>query len=146
METKQRFITMFIALVAMFMGTLRVNAISPNDGAVIAEKDFTGGFEGNYPNWYQFGDGQDGSISSDPDGIAINVGSKTGQFWDPQVMLINEEIQLRKGGNYKVVVTAKFPCDGQLWIKMGSWADGKQYPVDVVSTGEFQEVEINFLK
>ena len=145
METKQRFITMFIALVAMFMGTLRVNAISPNDGAVIAKKDFTGGFEGNYPNWYQFGAGQDGSISSDPDGVAINVGSKTGQFWDPQVMLINEEIQLRKGGNYKVVVTAKFPCNGQLLINMGSWAAGKQYPVDVVSTGEFQEVEINFL-
>ena len=141
----KRNLTLLLALVAMFMGTLRVNAISPNDGAVIAEKDFTGGFEGNYPNWYQFGDGQDGSISSDPDGVAINVGSKTGQLWDPQVMLINEEIQLKRGGNYKVVVTAKFPCNGQLQINMGSWAGNEQYPVDVVSTGEFQEVEINCL-
>ncbi len=126
------------------MGTLRVNAISPNGGAVIAEKDFTGGFEGNYPNWYMFGEGQDGSISSDPDGVAINIGSKTGQLWDPQVMLINEEIQLKRGGNYKVVVTAKFPCDGTLMVSMGSWASDKQYIVDVVSTGDFQEVEINF--
>ena len=108
----KRNLTLLLALVAMFMGTLRVNAISPNDGAVIAEKDFTGGFEGNYPNWYMFGEGQDGSISSDPDGVAINVGSKTGQLWDPQVMLINEEIQLKRGGNYKVVVTAKFPGCG----------------------------------
>ena len=145
METKQRFITMFIALVAMFMGTLRVNAISPNGGAVIAEKDFTGGFEGNYPNWYRFGDDQEGSISSDPDGVAITVGSKTGNLWQPQLRVIDEEIQLREGGNYKVVVTAKFPCNGQLQINMGSWSGNEQYPVDVVSTGEFQEVEINFL-
>lgn len=145
METKQRFITMFIALVAMFMGTLRMNAISPNDGAVIAEKDFTGGFEGNYPNWYRFGDDQDGSISSDPDGVAITVGSKTGNLWQPQLRVIDEEIQLREGGNYKVVVTAKFPCNGQLQINMGSWSGNEQYPVDVVSTGEFQEVEINCL-
>ncbi len=134
---------MFIALVAMFMGTLRVNAISPNGGAVIAEKDFTGGFEGNYPNWYRFGDNQDGSISSDPDGVAITVGSKTGNLWQPQLRVIDEEIQLREGGNYKVVVTAKFPCNGQLQINMGSWSGNEQYPVDVVSTGEFQEVEIN---
>lgn len=129
----------------MFMGTLRVNAISPNDGAVIAEKDFTGGFEGNYPNWYRFGDDQDGSISSDPDGVAITVGSKTGNLWQPQLRVIDEEIQLREGGNYKVVVTAKFPCNGQLQINMGSWSGNEQYPVDVVSTGEFQEVEINCL-
>ena len=76
--------------------------------------------------------------------MAITVGSN-GNLWQPQVRVIDEEIQLREGGNYKVVVTAKFPCNGQLWINMGSWAAGKQYPVDVVSTGEFQEVEINFL-
>ncbi|MBO7579326.1 MAG: BspA family leucine-rich repeat surface protein [Prevotella sp.] len=140
----KRNLTLLLAFVAMFMGVLGVNAISPNDGAVIAEKDYTGGLEGVTPPWYQFGDGQDGSISSDPDGVAINVGSKTGQLWDPQVMLINEEIQLKRGGNYKVVVTAKFPCDGTLMVSMGSWVSGKQYIVDVVSTGDFQEVEINF--
>lgn len=112
------------------------------DGTLIAERDYTGIEE--FSGWNQFGDGQEGNVSVDPDGLAITVGSQTGQLWQPQVMVIPDEILLQKGGNYKVVVTAKFPCNGTLQINLGSWSGNYQNPTDVVATGDFQEVEMQF--
>ena len=116
----------------------------PAGGATIAEKDWTGGFEGDYPMWNQFADGQEGGVTSDAEGVAINVGTQTGELWQPQVTVLNEGLTLVEDGNYKVVITAKFPSDGTLQINMGNWDGRDQYTTDVVATGDFQEVEVLF--
>lgn len=108
---------------------------------VIAEKEFTGE---EFIYWYQFAENQTGSVVSMTNGLNITVGSKTGELWQPQIMVIPDEILLQKGDNYKVVVTAKFPCNGTLQINMGSWSTQDQHTTAVVSTGGFQEVEIDF--
>jgi surface protein len=108
---------------------------------VIVEKEFTGE---EFIYWYQFAENQTGSVVSKTNGLNITVGSKTGELWQPQIMVIPEEILLQKGGNYKVVVTAKFPCNGTLQINMGSWSTQDQNTTNVVSTGGFQKVEIDF--
>ena len=113
---------------------------------VIAESNFDGGFEGDYPYWYQFADEQtDGSVASDPEGVAITVGTQTGQLWQPQVMVIPDgSFNLEEDGNYKVVVTAKYPTDGKLQINMGTWGTNDQAAFDVTSSGDVQTDEFLF--
>ena len=112
---------------------------------VIAERDFTGGFEGNYPYLYAFGTGQQVTVTSNPDGVAINIKSKTGKLWEPIVLVTSEkEVPLKKGGNYKVVVTAKFPCNGKFQVNLGTWDESSPSEVEVESTSGFQEVEFDF--
>ena len=55
--------------------------------------------------WNQFADGQEGGVTSDAEGVAINVGTQTGELWQPQVTVLNEGLTLVEDGNYKVVVT-----------------------------------------
>ena len=112
--------------------------------AVIAEKDWTGGFEGDYPMWAQFAEGQEGSVTSDAEGVAINVGSQTGELWQPQVQILNEGLSLAEDNDYVVKVTAKFPTNGTLQINMGNWDGRDQYTTDVTATGDFQDVEVAF--
>ena len=126
-------------LVAMAM-----MAVGANAQTLIAEKDWTGGFEGDYPMWAQFAEGQDGSVTSDAEGVAITVGTQTGELWQPQVTVLNEGLSLAEDGNYKVVITAKFPTNGTLQINMGNWDGRDQYTTDVTATGDFQEVEVAF--
>lgn len=108
---------------------------------VIVEKEFTGE---EFIYWYQFAENQTGSVVSKTNGLNITVGSKTGELWQPQIMVIPDEILLNEGGSYKVVVTAKFPSNGTLQINMGSWSTQDQNTTNVVSTGGFQKVEIDF--
>ena len=123
---------------------LALMAVNANAQTLIAEKDWTGGFVGDYPMWGHFVDGQEGSITSDPEGVAITVGTQTGELWQPQVTILNEGLTLEEDGYYKVVITAKFPSDGTLLVAMGNWDGFDQYTVDVVATGDFQEVEVLF--
>ncbi|MBR0166180.1 MAG: hypothetical protein IJQ13_04805 [Prevotella sp.] len=125
-------------LVAMAM-----MAIGANAQTLIGEKDWTGGFEGDYPFWQQFADGQEGSIASDAEGVAITVGTQTGELWQPQIQVM-DGLTLEEDHDYKVVVTAKFPGDGTLQINMGNWDGRDQYTADVTATGDFQEVEVAF--
>jgi len=127
-----------LILVAMAMMALCANA-----QIVIDEQDYTGGFQGDYPYWYGYGDEQQGSVESNPDGVAIIVGSKTGELWQPQVIVL-EGFTLQQDHSYKVIITAKFPSDGKLQVNMGSWSFNSQHSKDVVSTGDFQEVEFDF--
>ena len=126
-------------LVAMAM-----MAIGANAQTLIAEKDWTGGFEGEYPMWAQFADGQEGGVASDAEGVAITVGTQTGELWQPQVTVLNEGLSLAEDHDYKVVITAKFPASGTLQINMGNWDGRDQYTTDVEATGDFQEVEVAF--
>ena len=107
----------------------------------IYEKDWTGGFEGDYPYDYRFGDGQEGSVTSDPDGIAITVGSKTGELWQPDILIVPyESFNLERKGHYGVIITAKFPCNGTLQIMLGH----KYGRTEVKATGDFQEIVFEF--
>ena len=116
----------------------------PIDERVIYEKDFTGITE--FTDWSQFADEQtDGKVGVDPNGVAITVGIQTGQVWQPQVMVIPDgSFNLESGGNYRAVITAKFPTDGTLQINMGSWSANDQDQFPVKSTGDFQEIVCDF--
>ena len=115
---------------------------APAGESVVAEKDWTG--TESLP-WIQFADeeGIQGSAATDADGIAITVNEKTGQLWQPQANVV-EGFNLSIDGNYRVVVVAKFPSDGQLQINMGSWAVNTQFDFPVTATGDFQEVSYDF--
>ncbi|MBP5714461.1 MAG: leucine-rich repeat protein [Prevotella sp.] len=128
-------------LFAMAMMTIGANAQT-----LIAEKDFTGGFEGDNPYTFLGFPNVEGSVSSDPDGVAITIGSKNLTFWAASLTIFPEDsFSLNPKGNYKVVVTAKFPTDGMLGITidelygMTMMSYSSAY---VTTTGDFQEVEI----
>ena len=121
-------------LLALF--AVAMIAIGANAQKLIAENDFTGGFEGDYPYWYG-----GGSVSSDADGIAITVKSQKELMW--LMTFPWNSLWLKKSGNYKVVVTAKFPSDGTLM----AFFEGPEEcasSIYVTATREFQEVEIVF--
>ena len=117
---------------------------NPIGETVIYEKDFTGITE--FTGWSQFADEQtDGKVGVDPNGVAITVGVQTGQIWQPQVMVIPDgSFNLESGGNYRVIITAKFPTDGTLQINMGSWSANEQNQFYVKSTGDFQTIVCDF--
>ena len=131
-----------------FLGTTLLKSVQVYnmDGGsevVLYENDFTGITE--FTGWNQFGDGQEGSVAVDADGVAITVGSQTGQLWQPQVMIVPDgSFNLEEDGNYKILVTAKFPTSGTLQINMGSWSANDQAQFPVEATGDFQEVECLF--
>ena len=114
----------------------------PVGEAVVAEKDWAGA---EIPEWYfiQYADGQAGEAKAGAEGMEITVGSQTGELWQPQVQVM-DGLLLEEDNDYAVVVTAKFPSDGTLQINMGNWAGRDQYTTDVVATGDFQEVTVDF--
>ena len=111
---------------------------------LLYENDFTGITE--FTGWSQFDDSQtDGKVEVNADGVAITVGIQTGQLWQPQVMIVPDgSFNLAEDGDYKVVVTAKFPSDGTLQINMGTWSANDQAQFPVTATGDFQEVVCEF--
>ena len=119
-------------------------APEPAGEVLLYENDFTGITE--FTGWSQFGDEQtDGKVDVDADGVAITVGIQTGQLWQPQVMIVPDgSFNLAEDGDYKVVVTAKFPTDGTLQINMGTWSANDQAQFPVTATGDFQEVVCEF--
>jgi hypothetical protein len=134
-----------------FLGTTLIKSVkvynldagAGDQETVLYENDFTGISE--FTGWNQFGDGQEGSVGVDPDGVAITVGSQTGQLWQPQVMIVPDgSFNLEEDGTYKVIVTAKFPADGTLQINMGSWSANDQATFPVTATGDFQDIECLF--
>ena len=115
----------------------------PIDERVIYEKDFTGITE--FTDWSEFDESQtDGKVGVDPNGVAITVGIQTGELWQPQVMVVPDVLDLEKGGNYRVVVTAKFPTNGSMRINMGSWSDYYQDVFPITATDDFQEIVCDF--
>ena len=119
-------------------------AIEPAGEVVLYENDFTGITE--FTGWSQFDDSQtDGKVEVDADGVAITVGVQTGQLWQPQVMIVPDgSFNLEEDGNYKVVITAKYPTDGTLQVNMGSWSANDQATFPITATGDFQTDEFDF--
>ena len=124
--------------------TWTVEGPAPAGEVLLYENDFTGITE--FTGWSQFDDSQtDGKVEVDPDGVAITVGIQTGQLWQPQVMVVPDgSFNLAEDGDYKVVVTAKFPTNGNLQINMGTWSANDQAQFPVEATGDFQEVVCEF--
>ena len=133
-----------------FKGTTLVKSIEVYDMSgeggetVLYENDFTGITE--FTGWSQFDDSQtDGKVEVDADGVAITVGVQTGQLWQPQVMIVPDgSFNLEEDGNYKVVITAKYPTDGTLQVNMGSWSANDQATFPITATGDFQTDEFDF--
>ena len=123
-------------------------AVGASAQAVIYEKDFTGGFEGDYPMWSQFDASQTeagSKIESNADGIAIIVASQTGQLWQPQVEVTPlGAFDVYQFDHYKIVITAKYPTDGQVQLQLGNWQGNFQEAFPVTSTGDFQTDEFVF--
>ena len=120
-------------------------AVGANAQTKIAEADFTTATE--FTGWTQFADEQtDGKCELQAgEGLAITVGVQTGQLWQPQIMVIGDgSFNLEKGGNYKVIVQAKFPTAGTLQINMGSWSANDQATFPVKASDDFQTIECNF--
>ena len=131
--------------VVIYKGEGAVAPAPVEDGeTVLYENDFTGITE--FTGWTQWDDSQtDGKVEVDPDGIAITVGIQTGQLWQPQLMVVPDgSFNLEEDGNYKVVVTAKFPTAGTLQINMGTWSANDQATFDVEASDDFQEVVCEF--
>ena len=120
-------------------------AVGANAQTKIAEADFTTATE--FTGWTQFDDSQtDGKVELQAgEGLAITVGVQTGQLWQPQIMVIGDgSFNLEEDGNYKVVVTAKFPSAGTLQINMGSWSANDQATFEVPASDDFQTIECDF--
>ena len=137
----------FIPATGFKLGSVIDNGLditSQIHSAIVGDKDWTGGYEGDYPYWYQFGENQKAFIEPDPEGIAITLGMKTGEIYHPQISVL-EGLNLKKDGNYRVVITAKFPSSGRLQVNMCSWNGvADQYEVPIEDTGDFQDVIIDF--
>lgn len=80
---------LLITITLLTVMTINAQTVA-SDWKVVAEKDWTGGFEGNYPYWYQFSDDQRGSVTSDPDGVAIILQTKSGQAWQLQTIILQD--------------------------------------------------------
>ena len=132
----------FITIISLLLPMLAMG--QTQSGTLIAEADFTTATE--FTGWTQFDDSQtDGKVELTSEGLAITVGIQTGQLWQPQVMVISDgSFNLDEDGDYKVIVTAKFPTSGTLQINMGSWSahDQAQFPIE--ANGDFQIVECYF--
>ena len=127
-------------LLTMFLLTVGINA-----QIKIAEADFTTATE--FTGWTQFDDSQtDGKVELRAgEGLAITVGVQTGQYWQPQIMVIPDgSFNLEKDCDYKVVITAKFPTAGTLQINMGSWSANNQGKISVKASDDFQTIECDF--
>ena len=122
--------------------TIAMIAFVTNAQVVVAEKDWTGCTESDLI-WYMFGDGQEGSVTADPDGIAITIPELSGQIWLPQTIIL-DGATLEDDHSFIVRITAKIPSDGQLQVNMGNWSDNYQEQVNVKAADDFQDIDIEF--
>lgn len=119
-------------------------AVGANAQTVLYEKDYTGITE--FTGYYQFSDTQtDGKVEVDPNGVAITVGTQTGELWQPQVLIVPDgSFDLEKGASYTVVITAKFPSAGTLQINMGLFSSNDEATFPVEASDDFQTIECVF--
>ena len=129
----------------LFLLTMSLLTVGINAQIKIAEADFTTATE--FTGWTQFADTQtDGKVELRAgEGLAITVGVQTGQYWQPQIIVIPDgSFYLEKDCDYKVVITAKFPTAGTLQINMGNWSTNDQRRFSVKASDDFQTIECEF--
>ena len=112
------------------------------DETVIAERDWTG------PSWFN-GEGTDATCGMTAEGVTITNPIEQSDYWTPQMCIV-DGITLQEGHTYKVLITAKVPSGGVLYVQLGSWEDDRDYniyydqDVDVEASSEFKEIEVFF--
>ena len=160
MNTKNLFLTAMLATVLTAMMTISCstndNPVSiPNPTDIPSVGDMDGMSNKTFIekiDWSYVTDPQlpsilfndNGSAAGTPQGIAITVTRNTGVLWQPQAQVLESRSDLIKGHHYLVVITALFPCDGQLQVSLGDKDTNSQYVVPVASTGDFQVIRVEF--
>ena len=121
-------------LLTLFISALM--AVGADAQILIDWEEYTSG----YSCQNEFGNIQDYSLSSTSDGIVITISPQTGyaKIW------VLGNATLEANHNYIVRITAKFPCDGVLDIGLGNWGNEQFSTANVVTTGDFQVVEVEF--
>lgn len=124
--------------------TMALMAIGANAQTVIAEKDWSGCSQADLLGFIP--GSSDGSVEATADGVAITISKKSAQIWQPQTYVLREEdVSLDESGNYRVIITAKIPSDGELWVDLGGFYPyGHQEWINVNACDDFQEIEIVF--
>lgn len=112
------------------------------DETVIAERDWTG------PSWFN-GEGTDATCGMTAEGVTITNPIEQSDYWTPQMCIV-DGITLQEGHTYKVLITAKVPSGGVLYVQLGSWEDDSDdniyydRNVNIEASSEFQDIEILF--
>ncbi len=119
-------------------------AVGANAQTLIAEQDWTGGYEGDYPFWFGSSEGTDATIASDADGVALTNPRKQDQIWTPQTIVLGDVLTLEEDHNYLVRLTVKVPQDGTYQVQLGSWATNFQYEVPVTASDDWQVIDVEF--
>lgn len=137
---KQSFIKVMITMLISIAG-FTVSAQNTLGYTLIAEKDWSGVATDDLP-YYLFPRPANGSISGSADGIQITVTEASETPYLPSVTIL-ETFSLKENSDYKIVINAKFPCDGILKVILGGWGE-VEYDFPVKATGDFQDIECDF--
>ena len=124
------------------MALLLPMGVWADDETIIAERNWTG------PSWFN-DEGTQATCGMTAEGVTITNPEVQSQYWTPQMCVV-DGIILQEGHNYKVLITAKVPSGGPLYVQLGSWeddADSNIYydrMVELEASSEFQDIEMLF--
>ena len=128
--------------ILFLMALLLPMGVWADDEAVIAERNWTG------PSWFN-DEGTQATCGMTAEGVTITNPEVQSQYWTPQMCVV-DGITLQEGHNYKVLITAKVPSGGQLYVQLGSWEDDAESNIyydqmaEFEVSSEFQDIEILF--
>ena len=118
-------------------GSFTKNSV-PVDDSVIAEIDWTAQSAYYKDVWYS--DPAEVSVKKGK-GLIINctqTNPKKAQYWEPQVPIIVNIPQIKKGGRYVVKFDVNAPADGEIRLDLCSWdgTDASQDWIGTVTAGD----------
>ena len=121
------------------MALLLPMGVWADDETVIAERSWTG------PSWFN-AEGTEATSGMTSEGVTITNPTEQRDYWKPQMCVV-DGIILKEEHNYKVLITAKVPSGGRLYVQLGSWEDDGDNiyydrSVDVEASNEFQNIEV----
>ena len=119
MKTKERFNTMMLALMAMFMGTT-VMAQTP---VLVAEIDWTTQ-EAYSSDMYHSYDYCSVLVNKGEGLIIESTPPEGANYWEPQVQILADLPQLKEGGNYQAKVTIEASANGEVRLDLNDWNTG----------------------
>ena len=126
----------------LLMAILLPMGVWADDEKVIAERSWTG------PSWFN-GEGTDATCGMSSEGVTITNPEVQSEYWTPQMCVI-DGITLLQGHDYKVLITAKVPSGGPLYVQLGSWEDNGDDNIyydqglGLEASSEFQNIELVF--
>ena len=127
-------------------GTFTKDSSKPVDDTVIAKIDWTGQTEYYKDVWYS--DQAEVSVKKGK-GLIINctqTNPDKAQYWEPQVPIIANIPQIKKGGRYVVKFDVNAPAAGEIRLDFCSWdgTDASQEWIGTVTAGD-NDITASFL-